>query len=331
MYARIDNERFRYYSGKRTDVKAARAESRRIITAETQRESRHRGDKNVYPLYDSRLISPYPGDSETYDYVFGTFATDGQNLKEYVEDQFAHKAGSVIALDVGGPGSEAMNDFPTGFLEASFGLTLTDKRSTEKQKRDALFGHDVIPGDITAAKTPDKPSVWDQLDARLAGKKVDVSFIRMGMGNEVLPQVPSDMVGLFNQVYSRTAEDGLIFVQVPTLLHPTLDPWITKIDQEYADTLRVRRSDKLHGKYLEIKKGEGAPDKLPVLTPREVRATYDSTFAKGRYADASVIWQRDENGNLPEPAVGPSAVNTIDEQENDVYASGSVKNRSKSK
>lgn len=331
MYTKIDNERFQYYSGKSADIRDARAESRRIITAETEREIRHRGDRDVYPLYDSRLISPYPGDSETYDYVFGTFARKGQNLKEYVESQFAHKVGSVIALDVGGPGSEAMNDFPTRFLNASFGMTLTDKRSTEKQKRDALFGHDVIPGDITAVSTPDQQTVWEKLDTRLGSKKIDVTFVRMGVGNEVMPQVPSDMVEIFNQVYRRTAANGLIFVQVPKLLHPTLDPWIAMINQDHAETLQVRKSDKLHGKYLEIKKGEGAPDKLPVLSPRTVRILYDTTFGKGRYADQSIIWQADAALHEHEPAVGASVANTIAEQEKDNPAIHVISDRSKRK
>lgn len=312
MYTQVENGKFRYYSGKTPDIRETQLQSRRVIDAEIVRETNHRGDIRVCPVYDSRLVSDISHDIDTYDYVFRAFAPPGQDVRQYIERYLSEKTGEVIALDVGGPGSEAMYDFSPGFLTQSFGMALTDKRPDDKKARDLTRGHDIIPGDITAQGSEEEQSVWTRLDERLQGKKVDITFIRMGHGNEALPQIPYTMMELLNNVYTRTSETGIIMMQVPPLMHPLLEPWVAKVQQEHAEGMAVRTSEKIHGTYLEIKKNPGAPENIPVLSAREVRVAYDTRFQKGQYADAVVSREQIEEPMVVLPAEHNPRTSVVD-------------------
>jgi hypothetical protein len=196
----------------------------------------------------------------------------GRTLKEYVETTLEHVP-HRIGLELGGVGSGLFSGFTPSFFEESYGVNLRDVRNASPNRgsiieNDAAHNHHVIEGDVTSTET------MRTVDEKLHGRKVHVVFERLFGG---IVSLPKDLFKLSEDAggwYERTAENGLIFGQVPPgLIHlterwkelsnrdsPALDIQIAEFFEPGLGTTQVVR----------IHKRPGSPDSLPLISARDL-------------------------------------------------------------
>jgi hypothetical protein len=253
-----------YFSAKHDDRRKIYQVAEKSLAEQMEKERTFKG-RYLWPMYDSPLLSER--DSSSFDSEFNMFAPEGQNLRDYIEEVLRPRKGQAVAIEFGGPGSNLFAGFSEGFFRRSLGVTLKDKRAAVKRSRDKVMNHSVIEGDLRDPFTKSKVNNW------LGEDQVDLVFERLGGAGSKIPQDPYDIAQHASEWYKMVAEGGLMFLQVPTVVTPLIVPWLEKIDALYPGLARGGRS--LIWLDIQLHKIPGAPDELPLLTPREVRSIYE--------------------------------------------------------
>ena len=223
------------------------------------------------------------GDERDYSFE-GTFLDvlpEGQtNLKEYIETTLTGKKGEAIGVEFGGLGSELFAGFSPGFFKKTAGITLADNRENLGKvdpshkpvsiAEDDVRHHSVIEGNIL------DDHLYTDLNKWLEGKKVDLILERMIAGMDHIPADPYTISKIMSRWYELLDENGILFVQVPPVLHDQLPAWVEMIQEKYGDVLEVQIKNgheqfELAFDLLRIHKLPGAPEKLPLLNPRIVK------------------------------------------------------------
>jgi hypothetical protein len=108
----------------------------------------------------------------------------------------------------------------------------------------------------------------------LSGQKIDLIIERMMLGLDYLPPNPFVIFSIFQKWYEMLNEEGLMLVEIP--------PYFTKLNlvDKWSDLLNDLQKQNLidyqighpaiNNKVLRLIKRRGAPEKLPILTTKEV-------------------------------------------------------------
>lgn len=186
-------------------------------------------------------------------------------MRQYIQDHFQHKAGNVVALEVGGPGSYVFqgSSFPDKFFSKSAGITLVDGRMTQDKYHDSDSNHTLIEHDIT-----DREGTLSEINAWRNNDGIDLIIERMGKGLHQLPEDPFFLSKIFSDYYSLLNEDGVMFVQIPVVMEPFLPSWQEKVHEMSDGKIEIVATNESYGDWwvMRLNKHPGAPKKLPLLS-----------------------------------------------------------------
>ncbi len=195
-----------------------------------------------------------------YDDEFLELFEDAEgNIVNYLEKELPADA---IGIELGGIGSKLFADLrrslPGRFLKTA-GVTLVDNRALYHEDLaddDAKNNHFVIEGDILDNATVKKVKEWT------GNSKVQFVIERMIAGLSDLPQDQEFLFRKLNEWYMLVGDDGIMLIELPNKVYRNFKLWSEMINAEYP-TLYVRFGQGARGFLL--KKGKGAPARLPVL------------------------------------------------------------------
>lgn len=206
------------------------------------------------------------------------YESGGGSMRRYIERTLEKRRGNAIGIEFGGTGSGIFGEFTPGFFKESIGVTLVDHVKArpadheQRTQKDRERNHEVIESDIFS------DGLYKLLEERLRGEKVDFIVERMAAGLESVPPGPY-LVGKFlNAWYRLLREEGLLFAQVPVEMNPLLRPWTDMIRDRYREVIEVASEVGYEDgggskpSVLRLRKLPGAPEELPLLDPRTVRA-----------------------------------------------------------
>lgn len=223
-----------------------------------------------WSAYDSKLESPDTLDG-CFSNTFACVTPPGPTFKEYITTQLKPLPGNRIGIELGGPASNLFSNFPKGFFTRTAGVTLADRRFPFKKLRDWSRRHHVIPGNLLEPSTVDSVENWLDQDSP------SLVIQRIGGGIKLLPRDPFIFGTQLGYWYRQLSTPGLMFMQVPSVLEPLIDPWMEKVQQEAGASLDVAcayNPDTWAWKVLRVNKFPGAPNSLPLLTAREALGIY---------------------------------------------------------
>jgi hypothetical protein len=196
---------------------------------------------------------------------------DNTILKNYIENTLRNRKGKAIGVEFGGVGSKLFSEFTPGFFKQSVGITIFDHRKNpEIPATSEQQSHTILEGDIF------NPDTNIKLNSILKGEKIDLIVERMAAGLELFPHEPYMLSKLLNTWYELLNIGGVMFIQTPVALNNLTEKWITKIQSDFAGRLDVQfKRGLVNGGYpcsaVRIRKLFGAPEKIPLLTPEEVK------------------------------------------------------------
>lgn len=262
------------FTGSRPDRVAERRRSRSEIREKTLQEKQN---ASGWPVYDSSLEETRAHSfAASFKSVLPEEFRDRQwPMKEYIHDLFQEKKENsepLLAIEVGGPGSVVFLGFEEGYFEKTAGITLADGRTTQDSWRDEKRNHSVIEGDLQTEKVKRAVDKWR------GDRKIDLVFERMSGGLALLPRDPYHLAKEFSHWYDLLNEGGVMFVQIPVIMEPVLAEWEQKVREETGGTIETSSSNDSDGDWwvMRLNKHPGAPEKLPLLTFREVRTIYEA-------------------------------------------------------
>lgn len=240
------------------------AEVRDRIEAQKKKEV-----KRFWIVYDSPLLQdlriPRHKDP-SFDCSFESVLPRWQNLKKYIEGTLDDRAGNVLALELGGPGSALFSGFTEGFIAESRGITLVDNRLALgiDPADDAIRNHDVIAGNMLEADTKREVMQW------LGGRKLDLILERMRGGLALLPDDPRYLVHEVAFWYQQLAPGGVLIAEVPPAFDTDISAWAeearkTNLDVQLGQIGHYERHNLNRIHVVRIHKKEGAPEAFPFL------------------------------------------------------------------
>lgn len=202
----------------------------------------------------------------------------GCSFKQYIETIIKKRKGKAIGVDFGGVGSELFSGFSPKFFSKSVGVSLVEHRTPEElraaQQKDGIVNHETLVGNIFDEET------YKDLAENLNSEKIDFIISRMAGGLEFVPTEPYTVSKILETWYELLSEEGVMFVQVPIAFNNLLKAWAEKIQKDYDKMIDMQCSlgdtnTLPSGKFsvFRLHKFKGAPEKLPLLSPREVRKT----------------------------------------------------------
>lgn len=231
--------------------------------ANTQRE---RGETRPWAVYDSALRHHAATFEHAYERSFHrVIPEEFSTMKTYIEQRFFEKKGNVVGMDIGGTGSKLFRDFPAGFFEKSFGVTLMDQRDDEVKKKDGARHHAVIEADAFSSKGQ------RMILGALYGKKVDVLFERMYGGLIDMKTDSHFLAAILERWYGLLSERGVMFVELPHLSSKDAVPvvrWLRGMERGKVPGVAVRYTaygdadDGFLKIFVCLEKEVGAPEHL---------------------------------------------------------------------
>jgi hypothetical protein len=249
--------------GKREEAIAVKLELADGLAAEeTARMAR--GD-SMWPVHNSPLL----GTPRSMDAWFGGTLPEGsRDIKEYIEGELADVPEPTL-LEAGGTGRNLAGQFAEGFFVRTIGANLTDTDAAdfspqEIQEHDMVNSHAVVTGNMLTDE------VKAELVAQNDGKKFDVIFERLFVGQETVPNEPFYVAQQAADYYDMLSDNGIMFAQVMPAHADMIAAWKTEVDNNYPG-LEVE-IDTVLGTYpvVRIQKREGAPAHLPLFHARSI-------------------------------------------------------------
>ncbi|MFA6386189.1 MAG: hypothetical protein WCW04_00230 [Candidatus Paceibacterota bacterium] len=259
----------------RKDLLKSNAEGINKAQEEDRLEMR---ENHNYGNIDSHLEK----EGASFSYFFRNILPEGQkDLRSYVESSFKEKQGKALGVEFGGVGSNLFRGFSKGFFKETFGITLADHREKWKTKIDAYknskhkLDHNVIEGDILS------DNLYDNLEEKLNGRKVDIIIERMFLGIEFMPAEPYKLSSILEKWYVMLNEGGIMFIQSPVVFNNLLDKWAEMLHDKYIDSIEFQYEKGIHDAAVEnegyssfrLRKLKGAPKDLPFLDSKTVART----------------------------------------------------------
>lgn len=228
-------------------------------------------DGSYWDIYDSCLNESTPQEdsaqSISFDKYFKPVLPDGVNLGQYIEGVLGQKPNGGVGIEVGGPGSNLFAGFKLGLFKATAGITLGDQRTADKKIRDIERNHKVITGNLLDEGCKQRVRKWR------GDQQIDVVFERMVAGLACLPMNSTILFEEVNYWFQTLSPNGVMFIQVPNLIHPLLEPWKQKVesetDRKVGITFTGNGSEAASYNLLRINRVPGAPNSLPFLNLRE--------------------------------------------------------------
>jgi len=202
-------------------------------------------------------------------------------MRSYIESSLDGKRGKALGIEFGGIGSNLFRGFSKGFFKETFGITLADHRKKWQAKLDEYknskhkLDHNAIEGDILC------DDLYNNLEEKLNGQKVDLIIERMFLGLEFMPAEPYKLSKILEKWYEMLNEGGIMFVQPPVVFNNLLDKWAEMLHEKYSSTIEFQHEKGIHDAAGEdegysafrLRKLTGAPKELPFLDPRTVATT----------------------------------------------------------
>jgi hypothetical protein len=251
----------------------------------------HKEREELYKLYDSRILldkqqgdtrwgkSAYDSSIESFNNYFRLTLPEAYRiggLRDYIERIFADRKGKARAIEFGGPMSELSKGFSEGFFGNTLGVTLVDRRSSEKIEEDNQRHHKLIEGNFF------DPSVLQQIKEWTKGEGVEVIFERLLEGNELVPPEPYLLAETINNDYKLLSPEGVMFLELGDKDHlgwkkltKATKEWTAFLQNEYAKVLEVSTLYE-DVSAMRLRKKPGAPENLPFLTPRQLKKIYNN-------------------------------------------------------
>lgn len=230
-------------------------------------ESQKIGIDIAYRLKDSGLY-PSPSDEYPSDSFAGYFRevipSEGHDLGRYLKKVF--KNGGAIGIEFGGQGKRLfmdLNEKYPGLFSEFFGIALGEY---EEDKKPA--GHTFIAGDLTV------PETYRALEEKLGGRKANFIVERMVRGLNYVPFLePARMAEILGKWYELLDTDGILLLEIPSLLRPLQEAWVAHLRRIAPETLEVSSVHEKNGEdgLLLIRKLPGAPESLPLLDIQTVK------------------------------------------------------------
>lgn len=196
-------------------------------------------------------------------------------MADYIETYFQNRkenGDTLLALEIGGPGSALFTGVKEGFFAKTAGITLVDGRDPDERiAENEQLNHTVLEGNFRTPRVKEKVDAWRE------ERKVDFIIERMCDGLKLLPRDPFYLAEEFSYWYELLNEEGVMFIQLPMIVEPLLADWEQRVLEETDGTIEMAMSNEGYGEWwaMRLNKHAGAPEKLPFLSPREVRTIYD--------------------------------------------------------
>jgi hypothetical protein len=201
-----------------------------------------------------------------------------KDMRSYIESSLKEKQGKAVGVEFGGIGQNLFRGFSNDIFKETFGVTLADHRKKWKIKIDEFenkkrgVNHNVIEGDILS------DGLYDSLNEKLKGRKVDLIIERMFKGIEFMPPEPYKLSQILGKWYEMLNENGIMFVQSPVVFNNLLDKWADMLHEKYNDIIEFQYEKGIHDAGIEdtgyssfrLRKLNGAPKELPFLDSRTV-------------------------------------------------------------
>lgn len=259
------------YKNSRVDRQQAAGDSKKLITR--AKELVEEKGLSAWQHADSHLLE---GKASFHNTFKNALPSGEQDIRTYIEKTLAMKKGIAIGVELGGPGGNLFGDFSDGFFSKTAGITLGGSYDTKMEQQNRERNHTVIHGDLF--KMFDSNQLEENIQSWLGeNEKVDFIIERLMGGITSAPRNPYYLAKLANEWYERLSEGGILFAQLPIILQPLTQPWLEMVKKEYPNSLDVQFAPALGtgGGVLRLRKLHGAPNELPLLSPREVKNLYE--------------------------------------------------------
>lgn len=244
------------------------------VIRDAQQEGQRMCDSHYYNNRDSHLEYK----DASFAFFFRNVLPEGYNMRTYIESSLKEKQGKALGIEFGGVGQNLFRGFSEGFFKETFGVTLADHRKNltmyiDKFKNKILdVNHNVIEGDMLS------DNLYNNLEKKLKGRKVDLIVERMFKGIEFMPAEPYKLSKILGKWYEMLDENGIMFVQSPVVFNNLLDKWGEMLHEKYKDSIEFQYEKGIHDAGVEntgyssfrLKKLQGASKELPFLDPRIV-------------------------------------------------------------
>lgn len=213
-----------------------------------------------YPIYDSPLID-FDG------YFEGVLPGENRTIKEYISNRYREKIGSLVGIELGGPGSKLFDDLKGYFMKTA-GFTLYKKKDAPK-----TLNHEIIEADVFFKRTDvDKDGLQGYQSVAEWVKKnggVDIIFERMVGG---IPPLDQEMfLQIIKRWYKLLNEEGTMFIQNPVLETRDDLKFMIRLDEYFGNQSNLEFDYAPKGtagnlfSVIRLKKLPGAPDSLDKL------------------------------------------------------------------
>jgi len=256
---RTESERFPIGDARKKDIEDRRRGSARLGSVPEFLVRLY----GYYTWINSPLDKRRPEDASAMINTFERVLPKGtESMVAYIEDEFKDEEDPLTFAELGGNGSAIAAELTPGRFGESYGVDLLGKK---RSKADKMRNHHILRGDLLLPKT------YDQLRGSLKGKKLNLIIERMGRGMEASPDSVKTAAALLQVWYGLLADNGMMFVQIPTKFNVLLLKWADLLKQHYGDTIEFRytlgtmdmRAGSQTAFYL--KKKTGAPEHLPMF------------------------------------------------------------------
>lgn len=189
-------------------------------------------------------------------------------LRRDTETHLAARAGNIVGLELGGPGSHLFREFTEGFFDETYGATLNDLRSPGRKDWDLSHNHHVVP-EINIFTHEG----IEQIRSLLPGGQADFIIERMGgpmsenQGGKSYPDNVFVLAQVAREWYSLLREGGIMYAVLPNALARLLKPYLTMINASFGEFIEITigDSESKQNKVIRLVKRKGAPEDLPLL------------------------------------------------------------------
>lgn len=178
----------------------------------------------------------------------GHFPEEGI-ISRYLRKKFENRAGDLVGIELGGPGSSLFEDLnkssDKNLFVKSAGVTLMDFRSNDRRVIDNKNNHTVIATNIFEQKNKTNDGVG-LVKKWLNGSKADFIIERMEGGIYDFPNNINYFYLILKQWYEMLEVGGVMFIQVPVNVKanvtPLIQEWCNLVNQNHSDSIFVQFS-----------------------------------------------------------------------------------------
>jgi len=204
--------------------------------------------KKIYDYYDSTV--------DTYLEDFKDFLKPFENFNEYIKNTFGNKIGSLVGIELGGPGNNFFSSFEKGMFKKTAGFTLTFPKDLEN-----VNNHEVVESDVFLRTSFTEGSWGNVLEWVNENGHPDFIIERM-IGPLFMVKEPKIFLLVLDRWYRILNDGGEMFIEVPKNMkgidYSELIDYFSKFKVEGLD-IQIGRGHATTAIVLKIKKLNGAP------------------------------------------------------------------------